>query len=366
MRRGTTLLLLMGCALCAVRADATTYTFVDLTAAGFDGASAAGIYNAQVLGSAYTVTGGQITHAGYWPAGPGSFVSLTPSSFYQAGAQGSDGVHQFGYADDSHDHAMLWSGTAASMVDLTPSGYSNSDPGGIYNGREDGTAWNRSGAADSHAMLWSGTAASALDLHPQGYATSAALGIFGSLEVGKATTASGDNHAGMWHDTAASFVDLNPAGYVWSSANAASGNQQVGYGYQQRPLASSHALLWTGSAASVVDLSPAGFGYSAAVATNGVQQVGFGLVTAADGQGHALVWSGTAASVVDLDAYAPAGYVNLQAQGIDGDGTIVGLAAFSTAQGSSFRAVEWIPTPEPSVFAILACGGGGLLVRRRR
>ena len=53
--------------------------------------------------------------------------------------------------------ALLWSGTASSVVDLNPSGFSNSEALAISDGLE-------VGYADSDAALWSGSAAGFVNL----------------------------------------------------------------------------------------------------------------------------------------------------------------------------------------------------------
>jgi hypothetical protein len=84
-----------------------------------------------------------------------------------------------------------------------------------------------------HALLWSGTAASMVDLHPvSGFEDSWAADTDGTHQVGYATSL-GPNagyHASLWSGTAASLVDLHPAGgfFLNSSAIGLSSNQQVG------------------------------------------------------------------------------------------------------------------------------------------
>jgi hypothetical protein len=111
--------------------------------------------------------------------------------------------------------------------------------------------------AYNHALLWSGTAASAVNLHPAGYDASAAYGVSGAYQVGDgfSPTSGGFSHALLWNGSAASAVDLHPAGFDSSGAAAVSGAYQVGSGILTSSGAR-HALVWNGTAASAVDLHP--------------------------------------------------------------------------------------------------------------
>ena len=49
---------------------------------------------------------------------------------------------------------------------------------------------------------------------------------------------------------------------------------------------------------------------------------------------HAMLWSGSAASVVDLNIFAPQGYTDAVATGIDSAGNVVGYAFKTPATGN--------------------------------
>jgi hypothetical protein len=154
-----------------------------------------------------------------------------------------------------------------------------------------------SGAATGsyeHALLWSGTAASAVDLNPSGLRHSWAYGVSGSQQVGYGEGAATGNydHALLWSGTATSAVDLNPGGFDNSLAYGTNGSQQVGYGYGAATGGNLHALLWSGTAGSALDLHqflPSGFASSYA---RSIDARGDVLGSAIDGLGsqHAVLW----------------------------------------------------------------------------
>lgn len=342
------------------------YTMIDLTPAGSTTSAAAGINGTQQVGTAgfRTTATGQtsLNHAVLWNGSASSMVDLGVGT----GAAIRDG-QQVGSAND---HAALWTGTADSLVDLNPANWTQSVAVGVRGGQQVGSATrqvpcnvgrqcggNRT-KTEFHPFLWFGTAASAVDLTPLalGFGAGRALGTDGVQQVGTGYTIIGINawsgpYAVLWSGTAASAVNLNPAGSMASQANAVSNGQQVGFDFYPR-----HALLWRGSAESVVDLHPgAGYATSEANATNGTQQAGFGFVgdeSTQIGHTHALVWSGTAASAIDLNQFMPLGFTDAAATGINANGSIVGWASKGTPSNpANVRAVMWVPSARASSFA---------------
>ena len=246
------------------------------------------------------------------------------------------------------------------MVDLNPPGF-----GYTYAFATDGThqvGEGRSGGTED-ALLWTGTATSVVDLKPVGAFNSAAFGTRDFYQVGTASTPLQPSHATLWKGSAASAVDLNPIVtnatgtllYPASYALSVSGLQQVGFAY----LANSdffHAMRWNGTAASAVDLDPSLLGEnsrSVAFDTNGTTQVGFGVGSATGLAYHAMAWSGTADSAIDLNDLLPFGAFLSTAMTIDAQGNIFGTA---TDLSGNTHAVEWSPVPEPSSAMLLVCG----------
>src|SRR6516164_4460025 len=73
-----------------------------------------------------------------------------------------------------------------------------------------------------HALLWRGSAGSLVDLHPAGYNGSIAYAADGNVQAGSAWTSGIGSHATIWSGSASSVVDLNPPGTTGSEAYAVS------------------------------------------------------------------------------------------------------------------------------------------------
>lgn len=144
---------------------------------------------------------------------------------------------------------------------------------------------------DSHALLWLGTAESVVDLHPSGWIYSRAWGTSGSQQVSWGRC-SGGVHALLWSGTAESHVDLNPAGFWQSSAQGLCGGRQVGFGRDFTTGGALHAILWEGTAESMVDLHsflPAGYVSSLAYDIDSAGNI-VGYARTGTGANHAVLW----------------------------------------------------------------------------
>jgi len=281
-------------------------------------------------------------------------TDLHPAGYFSSMALSTDDTQQCGYAYSNAsfgNHAMLWSGTAASAIDLH-STFTWTYCSGNHNGQQVGFGERPVYfTTTQHAMLWTGSAASAVDLHPIAFAYSKALGVHDGQQVGYGSsiaypglTADAPgyhtaSHALLWTGSAASVVDLNPAAFTASEASATNGVQQGGWAYDA--VLGQHAGMWSGTAASFVDLHPAGYTDSKVNGMTAAKQVGEAWVGPLGLPGsvrHAIVWQGTAASAVDLNQYLPAGYLNGVATGVDAAGNVVGYAYNAPPSGTAIPA----------------------------
>jgi len=333
-------------------ARALTYTATLLHPTGYAGSAATGASGTFQVGygaGSGIPTGTGQDHALLWNGSAASMVDLNPAGFEYSEAVAVSGNLQAGSgkgpATSNQFHALIWNGTAQSYLDLNPTGFSHTQILGASGTYQAGLGAGPSTDGESHAMLWSGTAASKVDLHPAGYSSSAAWAASGESQVGYAHVATGMDHAMLWHGTANSAVDLNPLGFDESQGTGASDNAQVGRGYAPGYFGA-RALLWHGTSQSLVDLTPPDVSAQAfAVRSN--TQVG-DAYTADWGASHAVLWHGSAASMVDLHPYLdalPIDFTSSTAFGISDDGTIVGVANRYDAatEISSYYAVAWKP-----------------------
>ena len=201
-------------------------------------------------------------------------------------------------------HALLWRGSASSLVDLNPNGFSASWANATNGAIQVGAGSVVNVINGWHALKWSGSADSVVDLDPNGV-RSEARGVAGDQIVGHGLI-DGSAHAMLW--TSRGVVDLNPSGFAGSFANATDGVQQVGMGTIG---GQNHALLWSGTAGSAVDLHLCAYFLTVAVGVSDGQQVGYALLSTSSDVYHALLWTGTAQSVVNLHS---SGFLSTQAE----------------------------------------------------
>ena len=271
--------------------NGTALASVDLHPAGWINSMALSTDDTQQCGYAYSATTGG-NHAALWWGSAATFVDLH-SLYTWTYCTGNHNGQQVGFGERpvyfmTTQHALLWTGTASSVVDLHPAGYNYSKALGVHDGQQVGyasslpyptvTADSLGYHTTSHALLWSGTAASVVDLHPAGYDASEASATNGVQQGGWVYSAAlVSQHAAVWSGTADSVVDLHPAGYTDSKVTGLSASKQVGEGWvgpAGLPGSVRHALVWQGTADSVVDLNqylPAGYthGVATGVDANG-------------------------------------------------------------------------------------------------
>jgi len=312
-----------------------------------DSSRAEGVSSGQQVGYGDgSATGGQ-WHALLWQGTANSVVDLHPSGLIWSVAVDISGSQQVGWGYGSTiggQHALLWWGTPDSVVDLHPIGFGSSRAHGVSGTQQVGYGVHIV-TGEAHALLWSGTAGSCVDLNPSGFIGSVAWGVSGGQQIGYGWLDSTTPHALLWRGTPSSYVDLTPIGFDLSCAYDTSGGKQVGYGRGVPTNGETHALLWLGTPESYIDLHPSnGFEATGAYGIAGGQQVGVGIQSAT-GEFHALVWSGTANSVVDLHSYLPSEYNRSEAWDIDSSGIIVGLASVDdySPPMTGEHAVMWVP-----------------------
>jgi hypothetical protein len=270
---------------------------IDLNPGGFTFSRASSTDGNQHVGDGYGTATGQVDHAVLWNGTTAaSAIDLHPATGYQqSAALGVGGGFQVGeaVATGGNYHAVLWHGTNA-VIDLHPaSGFTRSAANGVGDGQQVGYAYGPATGDNNHALLWTGFAASVVDLHPaSGFTVTTAYGVGGGQQVGSGygSATGGSYHALLWNGTN-SAIDLHPgSAFNLSAAFDADGGKQVGYG--RTPSFLTHALLWDDTAASVVDLQnvlPASFQSSYAYSISGGTVYGVAYDT--NGNAHAIAWT---------------------------------------------------------------------------
>lgn len=330
------------------------------------GQAAAGIY-AVGPGMAAGFEGPFATcHAIVWPSlGSNTAIDVTPAGATQSQITRTNGTQHVGNTVISGvRRASLWNGTT--FTSLHPaSGYTLS-----YANDTDGThqfGYAEDSGGNDHAMMWTGTAASATPLNPPGSRASRIYSTAAGRQVGDAEYPPpdlGNRKAGYWTGTAASFTLLPvPAGTVSSDAIAISPDGQS-FGGQILNSAFNTAFLWRNSGAIQIPLNPAGASISSVITMDSQFEVGYAGYGAGD---TAALWQGTAASYVNLSSFLPANYGNADAYGVYSTVTDVwvGGYAFNTTT-STYQAILWHNTiPAPGTTAAFAAVGA-LAARRQR
>lgn len=282
---------------------------------------------------AQTLFSGYYPQAVVWSGTPGSAKNLIPSSddamFRGTYAYGTDGIQGVGYGykivqprGDLHNHALLFDVQNGGYIDLNP-GTGDSYAFGVKGGQQVGVLGslgdNPLGNSGGAAVLWTGSANSVVALNPAGYIYSLAYGTDGAHQVGWGNTIDTSAHALLWSGTAASAIDLNPSGFQTSHAYGIANGLVVGVGqlagsspFNPGP---SHALVWSGSANSVFDLStvlPTGYTNSTAYGIDAGGDI-VGTATNASGQTLPVLWR--VAAVPEPGALSPSGLLIITGAG---------------------------------------------------
>ncbi|MDQ6787718.1 MAG: hypothetical protein M3033_12995 [Acidobacteriota bacterium] len=171
-----------------------------------------------------------------------------------------DGSQQVGYGGSmdisgqlAQPKAMMWFGNRNNFVFLHPNGYASSQAVAVSGGIQVGHAeiqfqTGRQISFNSRAVVWSGSAASMVTLPlPSGFifnyfATSVSNGMVAGYGI---DTTNNQKHALYWASASTPVVDLNqflPPGYIDASANGIdSSGRIVGKAYSGT---SYHAVMW--------------------------------------------------------------------------------------------------------------------------
>jgi len=335
-----------------------SYAFTDLGTLGGPNSYANAINNAgQVVGAADV--DGNFSFATVWNGtiatglDTGGFWS-TANAINEAGQVAGTSTNAY----NNVPQATVWNGSTGTKL----GGDYGTRAFGINNlGQVVGRSTVSYNDSASYATLWNGTSPTYI----KSYADASDINNAGQV-AGFAYNASG-GHATVWNGSIT--TDLGTLGGIYSSAFAINDAGQVaGYSYIAGNT-EMHATVWNGT--SVTDLGKLiGGTHSYANAINNSGQIaGFTVFESGVTTYRATVWNETTA--IDLNSFldassVAAGWVLLQANGINDNGWIVGNASNSLL-GISSRAFLLTPIPEPETYIMLLVGLTlvGFVARRR-
>ena len=211
----------------------STSTPLDLNPQGFLNSQVAGMSGTQEVG--YGFLSGHDYRALLWSGSASSTVDLTPNGFIRAYAFGVGGGRQVGAATASNGvmHPLMWTGSPLNYLDLLPKGYSGAYALGVQGYNQVGFGWPATTASSGvgttytnfqHALLWSGSATSVVDLNPVEFDSSVAMAQGGGRQVGYGSGGATNQqiHALVWGNSSSEYFDLHyslPSGYVSSTAS---------------------------------------------------------------------------------------------------------------------------------------------------
>ncbi len=349
------------------------YTFSLLGTLGGCCSGAVNINNfGQIAGYANT-PGNQSQHATLWSEG--NVIDLDVAEAFSLGIGINNQGIVAGWRVSDTDHATLWNGASSvKLSDSNSRAFTVNDAGEVVGysisaGAVHATLWSEFGATDlgtlgglhsiaytvnnlgqvvgysniegdvaQHATLWNGT--STTDLGTLGGSFSSAISINDQGQiVGVATSASGASYATLWNGTLAVALETlgGPQTFLPSINDNIVGNKSL------------QSFAW--------DINNSG------------QIVGYSNIT--DGlTTRATLWNNT--TPIDLNTLLTAsdvnaGWVLVEATGINDKGSIVGTAS-NTLLGIPYTAFLLSPVPEAETSAMLLMGAGvmGFIARRRK
>jgi hypothetical protein len=162
-------------------------------------------------------------HAALWSGSAESAVRLHAPGFDTSRAQDTDGTQQVGYGFANSAtlppyQALLWHGPGSTPVNLHPGpGFDYSFATSVADGQQGGYGWGPATDDYGHALLWRGSAQSVVDLNPAGFYTSTVTAVRGGVQVGFGGRFDEyHNFALAWRGTPESVINLHallPEGY---------------------------------------------------------------------------------------------------------------------------------------------------------
>lgn len=266
----------------------TAASGIDLTPfnLGYEAGRAWGTDGTQQVGFGYDQVGPSAFSGPYavvWSGTYQSAVSLNPSGSASSEAKAVAGGQQVGYAFSGR--AMLWRGTAASGVSLHPAGFTSSQASATNGVQQAGFG---SVGGHSHALVWSGTAESVVDLNqytPLGFTDAAATGIDAAGNVAGWASTGPNNvpanvHAVMWMPSNAAPVHAQSVGL--SQATVSVGDSVQATVTLNQPALAGGAFVNLRAAANAIGTTPVPFTVNApasAFIAEGQTSVAFNITT---------------------------------------------------------------------------------------
>jgi hypothetical protein len=156
-----------------------------------------------------------VYHACIWNRTAASFKRLHSTTHTNTNAFGTDGTHIVGtgiHRTDGSTNALYWNTSDSMATNIRPSMSTYSAAVSVSGGQQCGFFASGATAGRNHAMVWSGTAASAVDLNPSAiFNYSEARAIRNGVEVGVAMPITNQSRyqAIAWHGTAGSWINLH-------------------------------------------------------------------------------------------------------------------------------------------------------------
>jgi probable HAF family extracellular repeat protein len=360
------LLITAALAVVGTSASAASYTFTELGTLGGSSSIAYGINDGgQVVGYSY-LTGNGSYHATLWNSAMATDLgTLGGSSSIANGINNSGQVVGTSYtAGDAARYAALWKGGA--RINL-----------GSLGGVGGATAINDAGQVVGYsdggniATLWNGIT-SPVALGTLGGTVSSASDINSSGKIAGQSTLTGPTQlrATLWNGTTRTnlgFGSLSGAAAHGNGINEA--GQVVGAVEIVTDTVTSHAVLW--DSGIVTDLGTLGGKHSSALAINNSGEIAGWSDVNGEPYRHATLWVGTTPTDLNslLDAATvDAGWILLDAAGINDNGWITGTAYNAMTDQMRGYLLSMSSMPEPETYALMLAGLGVLanVVRRRK